>query len=407
MNNNRLHLLRPTIFVTLSLGFAALASCDPIPPLHLRYDQEVETELPIVEVNIDVMWQYDLAYAFGYDTTYDWRREWKYGWDEQDEALFGPIGYTKPSSFNIRRYFLGNDTLQKHTSVLRDHVDGFKYRTKYDYGYYDFLVWNDPTSSDGVISLIIDEETTLDSVIVTTNSTNYASRYHAPSKLYAYNQPDELFSAEKENIFISRNYEDYDYFDEENRVYYKYLDLSLYPVTYIYLTQLIIHNNYDRVVNTEGEANISNFAYSACLNSGISGIDPISVHYNNRYKKNIELEDTHEQVDIVGGKLLTFGICGINPFRYANPTQMPQSARTGKHYMDVRLQFGNGFDSTMVFDVTDQVLQRYRGGVLTVEIDMDTIPIPSRSGGTGFDAVVEDWVEETHEFETSNTNHNN
>ena len=41
-------------------------------------------------------------------------------------------------------------------------------------------------------------------------------------------------------------------------------------------------------------------------------------------------------------------------------------------------------DSTLVFDVTDQVRKRYRGGVITVELNMDTVPIPTRSGGSGF-----------------------
>ena len=58
------------------------------------------------------------------------------------------------------------------------------------------------------------------------------------------------------------------------------------------------------------------------------------------------------------------------------------------HYMDVTLQFNNGLDSTIVFDVTRQVRSRYKGGVITVELDVDTIPIPTRSGGSGFDAVV-------------------
>jgi alanyl-tRNA synthetase len=43
-------------------------------------------------------------------------------------------------------------------------------------------------------------------------------------------------------------------------------------------------------------------------------------------------------------------------------------------------------------------VQRYKGGVLTVELDMDTIPIPRRSGGSAFNAVVEEYKEETHEF---------
>lgn len=71
-----------------------------------------------------------------------------------------------------------------------------------------------------------------------------------------------------------------------------------------------------------------------------------------------------------------------------------------RHYMDVNMQFNNGIDSTFVFDVTDQVRKRYKGGVLTVELDADTIKIPRRKGGSGFDAVVKDFEDGgTHEFE--------
>ena len=70
------------------------------------------------------------------------------------------------------------------------------------------------------------------------------------------------------------------------------------------------------------------------------------------------------------------------------------------HYMDFTMQFNNGIDSTFVFDVTEQVKKRYKGGVLTVELDVDTIKIPTRSGGSGFDAVVKDFEDGgTHEFE--------
>ena len=68
------------------------------------------------------------------------------------------------------------------------------------------------------------------------------------------------------------------------------------------------------------------------------------------------------------------------------------------HYLDVTMQFNNGMDSTFVFDVTDQVRRRWKGGVITVELDMDTVGVPSRSGGSAFDAVVKDFEEETHEF---------
>ena len=61
------------------------------------------------------------------------------------------------------------------------------------------------------------------------------------------------------------------------------------------------------------------------------------------------------------------------------------------HYLDVNMQFYNGMDSTFVFDVTDQVRAHFKGGVITVELDIDTVPIPQRPGGSGFDAVVKDF----------------
>ena len=67
--------------------------------------------------------------------------------------------------------------------------------------------------------------------------------------------------------------------------------------------------------------------------------------------------------------------------------------------MDFTMQFNNGMDSTFVFDVTQQVRQRWKGGVINVELNMDTIPMPSRSGGSGFDAVVLEPDSVTHVIE--------
>ena len=104
-----------------------------------------------------------------------------------------------------------------------------------------------------------------------------------------------------------------------------------------------------------------------------------------------------ETVDIIGGRLMTFGMCGLNVSSVKS--QQGFNAAT-KHYLDVTMQFNNGMDSTFVFDVTDQVRRRYKGGVITVELDMDSIPVPSRSGGSAFDAIVKDFEDGgTHEFE--------
>ena len=169
--------------------------------------------------------------------------------------------------------------------------------------------------------------------------------------------------------------------------------MLLRPVTYIYLTQVIIHHNNGRITGVDGNANLSGMARSVNVNTGVTDNDPITVHYYVRFKKNCDMKG--ENVDIAGGRVMTFGMCNLNPIRATG------TVNDGiHHYMDVNMQFNNGMDSTFVFDVTSQVHKRYKGGVLTVELDADTIKIPTRKGGSGFDAVVKDFEDGgTHEFD--------
>jgi hypothetical protein len=169
--------------------------------------------------------------------------------------------------------------------------------------------------------------------------------------------------------------------------------MLLEPITYIYLTQVILHHNRGKIVGIDGSGMLSGFARSTVVNTGISGEDIITVYYNTRFKKNCDMNG--EPVDIAGGRLLTFGISGQNANRIKHIEDVKDKAN---HYLDITMQFNNGMDSTFVFDVTDQVRKRWKGGVITVELDMDTVRIPSRSGGSAFDAVVKEFQEETHEF---------
>ena len=106
---------------------------------------------------------------------------------------------------------------------------------------------------------------------------------------------------------------------------------------------------------------------------------------------------TTEYADVIGSRIMTFGICDIIANSVKDASEVHDAHR---HYLDVDVQFYNGMDSTIVFDVTDQVRSRYKGGVITVELDVDTVPIPKRRGGSGFNAVVKDFEDGgTHEFE--------
>lgn len=393
MNINRRYDMKTVTRTAIVVSVvSAFVCCVPEPPLHLFDSGDIEIKLPLVEINLDTYWDYDLETT--YETKKNWRDEWYYGWDEEDQRLFGPIGYTEPDVFLLRRYYTGSTPLVPHTSVLSATVKGNSFRGRYNWGFWDLLVWNDIITPDGVQSLIFDEQTSLDYVTAYTNQSMAFARYQAPRYTHAFYQPEELFSAYAQGIEIDKELTDFEY-DPVNNVYVKHIGLLLEPITYIYLTQVILHHNNHRIVGVDGSGNLSGFGRTTVINTGITGEDAITVHYYNRLKYNCPRGD--ELVDIVGGRLLTFGICGVNANRIKKREEVTDN---NSHYLDVTMQFNNGLDSTFVFDVTEQVRRRWKGGVITVELDMDTVRIPSRTGGSAFDAVVKDFEDGgTHEFE--------
>jgi hypothetical protein len=392
---------RSALYIILLLcTTAALSACRREPPLHLYDEMEIQTDFPVVDVNLDVYWDYELNFG----VEYNWKEEWYYGWDEKDRQIFGELGYAEPTAFNVRRYYTGEVPYKPHTSVVATTIEGKRFRDRYKWGFWDILVWNEIRTLDGVQSLIFDETTTLDSVVAYTNQSMHNSRYQAPVYTRSFYEPEPLFTGYEQAIDINRSLEGFVY-DPEEDIYVKKLNMILEPITYIYLTQVIIHHNYGRVTATDGNSNLSGFARTTTLNSGRAGSDAITVYYGTRLKKDVpyvpysvmsvnpDAATGAERVDIVGGRLMTFGICNQNANRIKRKEDVKDIHR---HYMDVVMQFNNGMDSTFVFDVTEQVRHRYRGGVITVELDMDTIPIPSRTGGSGFDAVVVEPDSVTH-----------
>lgn len=393
----------PFSLLTFTFFFS---SCERTPWLEL-VDREtpVEFETDKIILDLDLLWDYDLLY--------DWKAEWWYDWDTRDDSLFGAWDLQEPEVFNIRRYYTGEDAFAPHTSVLRDIAHGNKFQARYKYGFYDILVFNDVNTIDGVQSLHFDEETTLEYITAYTNqsSSHTTVPHSAPSFKpgYAFYQPEFLFAGEYDNLHVSDDPADYDSLIVETNTWYKFVPLTLTPVTYIYLTQVIIHHNNNRITNVDGSANLTGMSRSVNLNTHITDEQDISVNYPMRMKKDMIYIDSltliPENVDIAGGRNITFGLTGINPYavtRASNSYQLIEDSKI-RNYMEVNLIFYNGRDSTFVFDVTDQVKKRYKGGVITVHIDVDGINIPTGGGGDGnggmFDAEVKDFEEEEHIIE--------
>lgn len=378
-------------------------SCEREPMLHLhKGGTDILVELPDIDLELQLLWDY----LFSYDVEYDWQSEWLYGWDETDNELFGPLGYQEPTDFNIRRYFTNDVQFGQHTAPYKHYITGKTLSAQYDFGFWDILAWNEIHTSDGVQSVRIDETTTYDYVTAYTGQTMMPARYNAPRYTRAFYQPEALFAGYESGIGINRNFDGFT-FDEDRKIWVRKLNMTLQPVTYIYLPQIILHNNNrnHRIITAiDGNADLSGMSRSVNLNTGVTGPDAITVNFNMRMKFDRNGR-SNDKVDIIGGKVVTFGIINLNPHKlntraYAESMQKVMAAdKNNRHYLDVKMQFYNGKDSTLVFDVTNQVRRLFRGGVITVELDMDTVPIPQRSGGSGFDAVVKDYEEKQWEFD--------
>lgn len=370
--------------LTAAVLLLAASGCVRKPDLYLHHGEHIDIDIPVIDLGLEVYWDYE----FSYGITYDWTAEWVYGWDAFDYQVFGEIGYTQPKVFDLRRYHTNWTRYAPHTSVKASTIHSTHFNGEYDWGFWDILVWNDIETSDGVQSINIDEETTLDSVFAYTNQTMHASRYQAPQHTRSFYEPEPLFSAYHQGLEINQQLDGF-VFDPERNVWVKKLNMMLEPVTFIYLTQVILHNNKGRITGVDGAANLSGMARSVNVNNGITGRDPVTVFYNVRFKPNCNKDG--ESVDVAGGRLMTFGMCGMNPNRITRSGEEWDINDKSKHYMDLNMQFNNGMDSTFVFDVTQQVRKLYKGGVITIELDMDTIPTPVRPGGSAFSAVVLDY----------------
>ena len=380
----RLSALRSPLSALLVALIATVTSCIK-PPLILP-SEEVVIEMPIIVSDIEVVWNIDT----------DWQREWIYGWDETDERLWGPIGYTMPSNYEVRRYYIGAEPGGKHTEQNTDAftIFGTSFRRNYQFGYYDILIWSNIDSPDGTQVLVVNDSR-VDEVTATTTATRGLSRdpENREQVTGLFNQPEIFYSTYPRDIFISHNFEDYDYFDEVEQCWVKHLKSELHPLVYIYLVQIVLHNNDGRITGTSGDAAVSAFAASTSVNSGHTGNDPCIVYFGSRLKHDLSTPEG-EVVDVIGGKLTTFGLCDMDPYWVDGRAQYNGSRADLPNYLYFTLQFRNGTSKTFIETVTDQCQSQCHGGVITVNIDCNDItpPDPDDPGSRDmFVPTIEDY----------------
>ena len=192
--------------LTAILAIICTVSCIE-PPLHLP-GQELDVIMPKVETELSVVWDYDVSLD----------DEWYYGWDAVDDSIWGNIGYTMPSGFEVHRYFKGDNITPWHTNDDAFSIRTNRFRRYFQFGYYDMLFYSDIDSKDGTQVVVMHE--TLDSVTATTTGTRGISGriisktkgvdQDSPQAIALLNQPEIFFGAYPENINISSDLNDYE-----------------------------------------------------------------------------------------------------------------------------------------------------------------------------------------------------
>lgn len=356
-----------------------VVGCRIEPPLHLAELTNGQVMIGEVVTEIEIIWGIEP----------DWENEWWYGWDADDISAYGDLSYPQPTNYEAFFMYLGTDPdADGYQSMSRTTLYSTRFRRQYSIGYHDMVIYSNIDSDDGTQVLVVDDADPYDIHATTTVSRLGYAVLHQGS---IYNYPEIFYAGELDGFYISPNFEDYDYFDDELQAWVKYIYANMYPMVYIYLVQVAVYNNNGRITSLADNPVLANMSDGVKVNTGHTHDSPGHVAYPMRLKKGLTARDGRD-ADIFGGKLTTFGLCDMECWSESRDNPQYAGSRSDlRNHVYLDLSFSNSTDSVYGYDVTDQVRRQSHGGIITIEIDMDTLkrPTSSSSGaGSGFDPYV-------------------
>lgn len=344
-----------TTYLLLFLATFSITSCIE-PSLHLP-GQEMKIILPQVDTDIDVAW----------DVHTDVQVKYHFGWDETDAALWDSLEYPMPKLIEVRRYYTGENPDGAIVGKDGFTIDTPSFRKYFQFGYYNLLFWSDVDFKGESPNVQIDESNPNNVIAYTNGSKGFNGRSENDDAIIGlHDQPEMMYGAYPKDVHISENLNDYEY-DAENNVYIKHIEAILKPLVYMYLVQIVLHNNESIVQDVDGNAAITSLARGTIVNTGHTLDDACMVYMPTRMKKGIKIDG--EEVDIVGGRLNTFGLCDMERYD-SNKGTTYQGGRSDLHnYIYFDLTLADGTVKTYRRDITDQMKQQAYGGIITIDID--------------------------------------
>ena len=292
----------------------------------------------------------------------DWKDELQYNWNE---ISYGSIGYTKPRDIKGTIYSINPSTDLRSSAFYRIYYsDGGKVMldvgSKYDFLYYTFgTEYVNFYQSDDYMSY----------TAFTRSDGDY------------YRQPDEFYGSFMPGIELSDDPEDYEKsVENDNVVYYKNIDVSLKPYSFIYLYQIVFLNNTDnngrRIIRINDIA-VSGVSQGVDMFTGKTFDNAVSIKTDEikpmQNLQNVRLANgsTVNEADIVAARMITWGLPGTKPLEVGS-----SATNTNQNNINITVMFRNAKTGTITRDITDQMRQKPTGGIITIYIDSSQIEIP-------------------------------
>ena len=256
----------------------------------------------------------------------DWENAWQYDWDESD-STYGTLGYSEPESIKGTIYNIDTKTGERYSHFFK--VFGLKDSTYslYSAVKYDMLFYNFGTDS-----------------ILFNQSEDYKTYTAQANNL---GRTDELQGAFMTGVEFAPY--------QSSK-----LEVDLEPYTYIYLLQIIIKNNQDNRITGADALTLTGLAKGTNLFTRTTFADTVSITTQDikplQNHREVRLEDgtTVQQAGIMAARILTWGI--------------PATATTNNNLI-ITLTLQNGQTKTLTRDITTQLQQHPKGGIITVSLD--------------------------------------
>lgn len=330
-------------------------------PLYLQGDVALKINVQ-VEANINALWRAS------------WRDTLKYDWDG---SLYGPMFYTMPTTCNV--VIINNGNLLSETTVItgkRELIDIDLNNT------YDLLIYSKDTPWT---------KTYYDGgryYVETPSNRGRTSRNKISDEYETVEEPGEVFAMNKREIHLSNDISDFEEVIENGKLVYVYnIDEMLEPVSYIYIVQFIVIND-DNSPLIEAR-DIASFT--------ISGISTKKNMFTNTpiYTGNKQIST----FDIKPGQFRSADTL-VFASRVTMLDLLPDDMNSSwssqidyLYYTNIDVDTYNYGEVTGTKDITRQLRENPKGGIITVTILNSELKKDNPSGDNTFGIDLNEWRE--------------